>query len=104
VTDKFQGLRIIAGDNLDLRIVFYRVAKIAQCVIDDNRHSLLGQRFRNSLRDLNTGHAVIEFARIAIGEGKGNHFSLLSLTAHQAGKMDLAPLRGHKLPLRNARV
>ena len=68
VPDQFQRARIVAVDELDLRIGFDRIGEVGDRTVQRHRHRALGERGRNALGNVEAGDAFGEFAFGAVGE------------------------------------
>ena len=70
--DQFQRAGVIAGDELDFRIMLDRVGEIADHAVERHRYRALGQRRRDALGDIKACDVLGEFALGAIGKGEGD--------------------------------
>ena len=57
VADQLQRARIVAAEELDLRISVDRVCEIGDHAVERHRDGALGERGRNGLGDLEAGYA-----------------------------------------------
>ncbi|MEH2528835.1 hypothetical protein V1288_006744 [Bradyrhizobium sp. AZCC 2176] len=74
MADQFQRARIVAVDELDLRIARNRIVEVADLAVERHRHRALGQRGRDALGDIEPGGVLGIFALGAVGEGEGDLF------------------------------
>ena len=58
VPDQLQRARVVAGDELDLRVLLDRVGEIGDHAVERHRHRALGQRGRDALGDVEAGDAL----------------------------------------------
>jgi hypothetical protein len=70
--DQFQRARILAVDQLDLRIVLYGVVEVGKRAVQRHRHRALGERRRDAPGDLEAGRVFRKFAPGAVGEGQSD--------------------------------
>ena len=80
VADEFQRARIVAGQELDLRIMLDRIGKVGKPAVQRHRHRALGERRRDAFGDIEAGCIWRVFPARAVGKGHGDHFLLLLLT------------------------
>ena len=57
VADQFERARVLAGDELDLRVLLDRVGEVGELAVERHRDRALGERGRDALRDVETGDA-----------------------------------------------
>ena len=72
VADQFQRARIVAGDELDLRILRDRIGEVGELAVERHRHGALGERRRDALGDVEAGDVLGKFPPGAVGEGQGD--------------------------------
>jgi hypothetical protein len=80
VADQLQRARVLAGEELDLRIALDRVAQVRDRAVERHGDRALGERGGNTLRDVVAGDAVGIVPTRAVGKGQRDHHSLLLLT------------------------
>ena len=85
--DQFQRARIVAVDQLDLRIARNRIVEVGDHAIQRHRHRALGERRRDALGEFEPGDVLGIFAFRAVGEGEGDLF--LGFGGFQIGKAEL---------------
>ena len=81
VTDQREGPWIVAGDELERRVLIDRVGKINKLAVANGGHRALGERGRNGLGDVEARNAWLVGALSAVGEGDANHKSSSSSLA-----------------------
>jgi hypothetical protein len=95
VPDQFQRACVVAGDELDFRVVLDWVRQIGDDAVQRHRHRALGERRGNALGDIEAGGVFGEFARRAVGKGEGDFVH--GLGRFQIGEAVLETGRGHIL-------
>ena len=70
--DQFQRAWIVAGDQLDLRILCDRIVEVGKLAVERHRHGALGKRRRDASGDLEPGDVLGKFPPGAVGEGEGD--------------------------------
>src|SRR5262249_3305881 len=80
VPDELQRARILAGEELDLRIALDGVAQIREHAVERHGDRALGERGRSPLGDVDAGGAFGVRPTRAVGKGQRDHHSLLLLT------------------------
>ena len=80
VADEFERARIVAGQELDFRIMLDRIGKVGKRAVERHRHRALGERRRNAFGDIEAGGVGRVFPTRAVRKGHGDHFMLLLLT------------------------
>ena len=60
MADQLQRARIVAVDELDLRVALDRVGKVGQFAVQRHRHRALGERGRDALGDIEAGDVLRE--------------------------------------------
>ncbi len=78
VADELQRARILAGDELDLRVAIQRREQIDERAVDSHGDAALGERGRDALGDVEARDAGIELTGRPVRESHCNHLSLLS--------------------------
>ena len=72
VPDQLQRAGIVAGDELDVRILGDRIGEVADHAVERHCHRALGERGRDALGDVEPGDVPGEFALGAVGKGEGD--------------------------------
>ena len=80
VADQLERARVLAREELDLRIVLDRVGEIGDAAVERHRHRVLGERRRDALRDVETGDAWGIVPTRAVGKGQRDHHASPLLT------------------------
>ncbi len=75
VANQLERARVVAGDDLDLAGRAERVGKVAHGAVERVGDGLLGQRFRNLLRERGAGRRRIVLADGTIGKLSGKHWT-----------------------------
>ena len=85
VADERQRPRVVAGDDLDARVLPDRVGEIGERAVERHRHRLLGERLGDAFGDIAAGDAGGKLADGIVGKGKLDHRSLLLTPAYERG-------------------
>src|SRR5215831_7955304 len=104
VPDELQRARVLAGEELDLRIALDGVVQIREHAVERHGDRALGKRGGNALGDVEAGGAFGILPTRAVGKGQRDHHSLLLLTrclrmqVSVAGLSWMAPLGAAACP------
>jgi hypothetical protein len=88
VTDQLERPRIVAIDELDLRIAVNGIGQIVNLGIERHGDGALGKRGRDAFGDVEAGDAGGIITRRTVGKGQNGHGRKTSVLspANQAGK------------------
>jgi hypothetical protein len=85
--DQLQRFGIVAGHDLDIGVRMIGSARSASSPSSIIATAFSGQRFGNTSRHVETGSPSFIGAHGIVGEGQGNHVSLLLTLCTHAGKL-----------------
>ena len=80
VADQLKRAGIVAGDELERRVLIDRVGKIDKFAVADRGHRALGERWGNGSGDVEARNAGLVGAPRAVGKSDVNHRSSSKLT------------------------